>query len=69
MAVRLQLPRSMIIHPTFHVSRVRPVSTSVLAPADKPPPPPRIIDGGPVYMVRRILAERRVGRGAQFLVD
>ena len=42
------------------------MSTSVLAPADKPPPPLRIIDGGPVYTMRRILAERCVGRGVQF---
>ncbi|KAJ8344244.1 hypothetical protein SKAU_G00315730 [Synaphobranchus kaupii] len=29
----------------------------------------QIVHGGPVYSVRRILAERRVGRGFQFLVD
>ena len=67
--VQLQLPQSMRIHPTFHVSRLKPVSTSLLAPVDKPPPAPRMVDGGPVYTVRRILAERRVGRGVQFLVD
>ncbi|KAJ8359222.1 hypothetical protein SKAU_G00157470 [Synaphobranchus kaupii] len=67
--VRLQLPSSMRIHPTFHVFRLKPVLVSALAPADKPPPPPRFVDGGTVYTVRRILAERRVGRGCQFLVD
>ena len=59
----------MRIHPTFHVSRLKPVLTSTLAPVEKPPPPPRIIDGGPAFTVKRILAERRVGRGYQFLVD
>lgn len=67
--VQLQLPRALRIHPSFHVSRIKPVSTSVLAPPDTPPPPPRMVEGGPVYTVRRILAERRVGRGVQFLVD
>ncbi|XP_067456282.1 uncharacterized protein [Thunnus thynnus] len=68
-AVRLKLPRSMRVHPTFHVSKVKPVHDSPLVPAAPPPPPPRIVDGGPVYTVHRLMRSRRRGRGLQYLVD
>uniref|UniRef100_A0A674N823 Chromo domain-containing protein n=1 Tax=Takifugu rubripes TaxID=31033 RepID=A0A674N823_TAKRU len=68
-AVRLKLPRSMRDHPTFHVSRVKPVRESPLVPAAPPPPPPRFVDGGLTYAVCRIIRSRVRGRGLQYLVD
>eukprot|EP00064_Thunnus_orientalis_P015903 superscaffoldBa00003044_g15965 len=59
----------MRVHPTFHVSKVKPVHDSPLVPAAPPPPPPRIVDGGPVYTVHRLMRSRRRGRGLQYLVD
>uniref|UniRef100_A0A8C7WTN4 Chromo domain-containing protein n=1 Tax=Oryzias sinensis TaxID=183150 RepID=A0A8C7WTN4_9TELE len=67
-AVELELPRSLRIHPVFHVSKIKPARDSPLQPAPASPPGPRIVDGDPVYTVKSLLASRRVGRGLQYLV-
>ena len=68
-AVTLRLPRSLRIHPTFHVSRIKPVISCPLVPPPPAPPPPRVVQGSEVYTVRRLLDVRRRGRGLQYLVD
>lgn len=37
-AVRLRLPSSMRIHPTFNFSKIKPVNESLLQPSTRPPP-------------------------------
>lgn len=53
-AVCLKLPSSSKVHPMFHVSRVKSVRESELPPLVDNPPPVRIINGAPVYMVQPV---------------
>ncbi len=66
---RLLLPRSMRIHPTFHISRLKAVVYYPLSPARKPPPVPHIIGGQPAYTVCRLLDSRQIRGRTQYLVD
>uniref|UniRef100_A0A3B3HAY6 Integrase catalytic domain-containing protein n=1 Tax=Oryzias latipes TaxID=8090 RepID=A0A3B3HAY6_ORYLA len=68
-AVQLRLPRTMRVHPVFHVSQIKPLSTSSLHQTTPPPPPPRVIDGHPTWTISRLMDILRRGRGLQYLVD
>ncbi len=70
---RLQLPPHYRIHPTFHVSLLKPHYTSVAVSTDpepaEEPPLPLILEDGTAYTVKEILNSRRRGGRLEYLVD
>lgn len=58
--VRLKLPPSFNIHPSFNIFLLKPVSSNPLTPPTKPPP--RIINDHSSYAVKRLLDIRRHGQ-------
>ena len=55
-AVHLSLPPPLCcIHPVFHMYRVKPYVVSCLTPLAKPPPPPLLVNGDPIYIVAHLL--------------
>ncbi|XP_073435227.1 uncharacterized protein [Dendrobates tinctorius] len=67
-ACRLQLPRSMRIHPVFHVSLLK-AATPNSFPGRSSPPAPVLIDGQEEFVVERILDSRLRRDGVQYLVQ
>ncbi|ROL42572.1 Retrotransposon Gag-like protein 3 [Anabarilius grahami] len=70
---QLQLPPEYRIHPTFHVSLLKPHHPSVI-PSTEPgdaeeTPLPIIVDDGAAYLVKDILDSRRHGGHLEYLVD
>lgn len=66
----LQLPSRYRIHPTFHVSLLKPFFPSVPGPTEPDePPPPEILDLPSIYLVIDILDSRRQGGQLEYLVD
>ncbi|KAK3558362.1 hypothetical protein QTP86_017240, partial [Hemibagrus guttatus] len=71
---KLQLPPEYRIHPTFHVSLLKPHHPSVF-PSIEPggdvaePPLPLLLDDGAAYGVKEILDSQRRGGQLKYLVD
>ncbi|MBX9718871.1 MAG: chromo domain-containing protein [Microbacteriaceae bacterium] len=64
-AVRLSLPNSWKIHPTFHVSLVK-----MYVPSDETPKPPApiVVDSEEHWEIEKIIATRRFRNKTQYLV-
>uniref|UniRef100_A0A803TWT2 Chromo domain-containing protein n=1 Tax=Anolis carolinensis TaxID=28377 RepID=A0A803TWT2_ANOCA len=65
---KLQLPRSMRIHPVFHRSLLLPVD-GVRPDVNRPAPTPVLVDGEEEFEVQDILDSRFHRRRLQYLID
>ncbi|KAI2644560.1 Transposon Ty3-I Gag-Pol polyprotein [Labeo rohita] len=68
---QLQLPPGYCIHPTFHVSLLKPFFSSATdhTGAEAEPPPPEVLDQPSIFTVHEILDSQRRGGHLEYLVD
>jgi len=68
-AYELELPKSMLVHPVFNISRLfKEVEDPYFKTRIPAPPPPVKTDDGEEFLVEKILKKRPRGRGYQYLV-
>ncbi|KAH8146071.1 uncharacterized protein LAJ45_09993 [Morchella importuna] len=67
-AYELELPRSMKIHPVFHVSLLSPEAGNPLPGQQQSPPPPVEIEGEEEWEVEDIVDSRKRRGGFEYLV-
>ncbi|KAL0186389.1 hypothetical protein M9458_018059, partial [Cirrhinus mrigala] len=67
---QLQLPPRYCIHPTLHVSLLKPFSPSATdtTGAEAVPPPPEVLDQLSIYTVHEILDSRHRGGRLEYLI-
>jgi hypothetical protein len=69
MAFKLDLPRSMKIHPVFHASLLDPHRANTIPGRIQPPPPPVTVEDALEYEVEEILDSRVRNNKLEYFVD
>jgi len=69
LAIKLELPSSMKIHPVFHVSLLEPYHANTIPDRQQDPPPPISIQGQDEWVVKEVLDSRIRRNKLEYLVD